>query len=112
MVRNTSSGGAGVLIAVFTYLQRTRMARFWDVIGGHWDRAGATRAEFGPEGVTLTDDVSRRALDWAGIDAVAKVRGATVLRSGISMTVIPDTALPEGLDAQTFRARLRDWRQG
>ena len=40
--------GAGFLIGVFAYLQRTRMSRFWDVIGTHWDRAGETRAEFGP----------------------------------------------------------------
>lgn len=103
--------GAGVLIAVFTYLQRTRMGRFWDVIGSHWDKAGETRADFGPDGVTLTDVVSKRMLQWAGIDAIAKVRGATVLRSGISMTVIPDTALPDGMDAPAFRARLRSWRQ-
>ena len=103
--------GAGVLVAIFTYLQRTRMGRFWDVIGGHWDKAGETRADFGPEGVTLTDAVSRRELAWSGVDAVARVRGGTVLRSGISMMVIPDTALPEGLDAPAFRARLRDWRQ-
>lgn len=102
--------GAGLLVAVFTYLQRTRMARLWDVIGAHWDKAGATRADFGPEGVVLSDAVSRRKLDWAGVDAIARVRGGTVLRSGISMTVIPDTALPEGLDGRAFRNRLRDWR--
>ena len=103
--------GAGLLIGVFAYLQRTRMARFWDVIGAHWEKAGAMTAEFGPEGVVLTDAVSKRRFDWSGIDAVAKVRGGTVLRSGISMTVIPDASLPEGLDGPAFRARLRDWRQ-
>ena len=103
--------GAACLVAVFTYLQRTRMARFWDIVGRHWDRAGATKAQFGPDGVILTDSVSHRELAWPAIDAVAKVRGGTVLRSGISMTVIPDAALPEGLEAEAFRDRIRTWRQ-
>ena len=103
--------GAAVLVAVFVYLQRTRMAQFWNVVGRHWDRAGETHAVFGPGGVTLSDAVSRRDLAWSAVDAVAPVRGATVLRSGISMIAIPDAALPAGLDAQAFRARLAAWRQ-
>ena len=102
--------GAGCLVAVFAYLQRTRMSRFWDVVGQHWDRAGHTEAIFGPEGVMLQDDVSSRQLSWQAIDAIAIVRGGTVLRSGISMTVIPDEVLPEGLDAKTFRSRISAWR--
>ena len=104
--------GAGMLIGVFAYLQRTRMARFWDVVGAHWDRAGETRAVFGPEGIALTDQVSQRELAWSAVDAVVPVRGGTVFRSGISMTVVPDAALPEGLDAKRFRGRINQWRQG
>ncbi|MCV6591486.1 MAG: hypothetical protein OIF48_00930 [Silicimonas sp.] len=103
--------GAGLLIAVFAYLQRTRMGRFWDVIGTHWQVAGRMRAEFDAEGVRISDDISTRAIHWGGIDAVARVRGATVLRSGISMDVIPDTALPEGLDLAQFRRQIADWRK-
>ncbi|NNE86441.1 MAG: hypothetical protein HKN27_00060 [Silicimonas sp.] len=103
--------GAAVLIAVFAYLQRTRMGRFWDVVGSHWDKAGETIVRFGPDGVKVTDQVSRRAFDWGAIDAIKGVRGGTVLRSGIAMVVIPDNALPEGLDAQAFRVRLNDWRK-
>ena len=103
--------GAACLVAVFIYLQRSRMSRFWDIVGSHWDRAGATEAQIGHEGVTLTDSNSRRELGWAAIDAVARVRGGTVLRSGISMTVIPDTALPEGLAPDAFRDRIRMWRK-
>lgn len=44
--------GAAFLIGVFAYLQRTRMGRFWDEIGTHWDRAGETEAVFGPNGMT------------------------------------------------------------
>ena len=102
--------GAAFLIGVFVYLQRTRMARFWDVIGQHWDTAGETEAVFGPEGITLTDRVSRRDLTWAAVDAVASVRGGTVFRSGISMVAVPDAALPEGMDARAFRARIAGWR--
>lgn len=102
--------GAGLLVGVFTYLQRTRMSRFWDVIGSHWDRAGVTQATFAADGVTLVDDVSQRQLSWPAIDAVATVRGATVLRSGISMTIVPDDALPEGTSATDFRKRISKWR--
>ena len=103
--------GAAFLVGVFGYLQRTRMSRFWDVVGSHWDRAGETRATFGPEGMTLADEVSHRQLTWAAIDAVAPIRGGTVFRSGISMTVVPDTALPGDLDAKSFRAQIASWRQ-
>ena len=102
--------GAGLLVGVFAYLQRTRMSRFWDVVGQHWDRTGAMAATFGPTGVTLSDDISKRELGWPAIDAIAPIRGGTVLRSGISMTVIPDSALPENLDAQSFRRAIKDWR--
>jgi len=103
--------GAGVLVVGFVYLQRTRMGQFWNVLGRHWEKAGETEAVFGPQGVTLTDAVSRREMTWAAVDAVASVRGATVLRSGISMIAVPDAALPEDLSPRDFRARLTGWRQ-
>ena len=102
--------GAGLLVGVFAYLQRTRMAQFWDVVGGHWDKAGDTQATFTPDGVTLVDSVSRRQLSWMAIDAVANVRGGTVLRSGISMTIVPDDVLPDGLPAKEFRKQINAWR--
>lgn len=102
--------GAGLLIGVFTYLQRTRMSRFWDVIGSHWDRAGVTQATFASDGITLVDDVSRRQLSWPAIDAVATFKGGTVLRSGISMTIVPDDSLPEGISAAAFRKQMDTWR--
>ena len=103
--------GAAFLIGVFGFLQRTRMDRFWDVIGSHWDRAGETEASFDANGLILTDDVSRRDLAWAAVDAVKGQRGVTVIRTGISMIAIPDATLPEGMTGQIFRARLNAWRQ-
>lgn len=102
--------GAAFLIGVFGYLQRTRMSRFWDIVGTHWDKAGETTATFSAEGLTLTDAVSRRDLSWPAIDAIKGLRGVTVLRSGISMIAVPDTALPEGMSPAEFRAQLNDWR--
>lgn len=102
--------GAAFLIGVFGYLQRTRMGRFWDVVGTHWDKAGKTVAVFGPDGVTLTDNVSRRVLKWAAIDAIASRKGVTVLRSGIAMIAVPDKDLPGGMTGKDFRARLHEWR--
>ena len=103
--------GAAFLIGVFGYLQRTRMSRFWDVVGAHWDKAGATEATFGSKGVLLIDDVSRRELNWAAIDAIKGLRGVTVLRSGISMTAVPDKVLPDGMNGAAFRAQLETWRR-
>jgi hypothetical protein len=102
--------GAAFLIGVFGYLQRTRMGRFWDVVGSHWDKAGTTEAIFGPDGVTLTDAVSRRVLKWAAIDAIAGRTGVTVLRSGIAMIAVPDKDLPQGMTGREFRTRLADWK--
>ena len=102
--------GAAFLIGVFGYLQRTRMSRFWDVVGTHWDKAGETKATFSSEGVILTDEVSHRDLNWDAIDAVKSIRGGTVLRSGISMMAIPDDALPGELTPSEFRKRINAWR--
>lgn len=102
--------GAAFLVGIFGYLQRTRMDRFWDVIGAHWDRAGETEAVFGPDGMVLTDAVSRREFDWAAIDAVKGQRGVTVIRSGISMIAVPDGALPDGMSGKAFREQLAAWR--
>jgi hypothetical protein len=102
--------GAGVLVLAVFGLQRTRMSRFWDVIGSHWDIAGTTEARFGPEGVVLADDISRRELSWAAIDAIRAARGVTVLRSGFSMIAVPDRTLPGNLTPKSFRARLLEWK--
>lgn len=104
--------GAAFLVGIFGYLQRTRMDRFWDVIGAHWDKAGETEAVFGPDGMSLTDAVSRRELAWEAIDAVKGQPGVTVIRSGISMIAVPDGTLPDGMSGKAFRARLTEWREG
>lgn len=103
--------GAAFLVGVFGYLQRTRMSRFWDVLGDHWHKAGDTEAVFAPDGLVLTDAVSRREFAWDAIDAVKGVRGATVLRSGFSMVAVPDACLPEGISGKSFRMQIDTWRR-
>ena len=102
--------GAGVMVAAFAYLQRTRMRQFYRIVGAHWDHTGEISARFDADGVELRDQVSDRRYAWAAIDAVQKAKGATVLRTGMSMIAIPDAAMPEGLDPGAFRARLNGWR--
>ncbi|MGI9393150.1 MAG: hypothetical protein ACR2OY_00750 [Boseongicola sp.] len=102
--------GAGTMIASFAYLQRTRMSRFWDELGRHWDRAGETEVHIDTSGLAIRDNVSQRTLNWAAIDAVKAVRGGTVFRSGISMLVVPDAALPSELRPKVFRERIAAWR--
>ena len=100
--------GAAVPVAVFAFLQRTRIGRFHEIIGRHWERAGVGSAVFDAEGVTLTDAVSRREITWNGIDAIAAARGVTVLRTGYAVIAIPDAAL-DGMSPETFRDRLHAW---
>ena len=102
--------GAGLMVGVFGYLQRTRMEQFWDEIGRHWDRAGETEIAFGPEGIEVSDQVSHRSMGWQAVDAVKQVRGGTVMRSGISMIVIADSSLPSGITPDGFRSAIADWR--
>lgn len=102
-------GGAGLMVGVFGYLQRTRMGRFWNEIGRHWDGAGETRIVFGPEGLEVSDQVSQLRLNWGGVDAIKPVQGGTVIRSGISMIVVPDGSLD--MEPQEFREQLAAWRQ-
>ena len=103
--------GAGVLIAAFGFLQTTRMGRFATEIGRHWDTAGAAEAVFDDAGFVMEDDVSRLELQWPGVEAVRAVRGGTVIRAGMRMIAIPDSAMPEGLRGRDFRTQLNDWRR-
>jgi hypothetical protein len=103
--------GCAVLVLGFVVLQRTRMGAFVAEIGRHWDRAGPTEARLGPSGLLLTDRVSRCELGWAAIDAVVPVRGATVMRTGIGMISIPDSALPPGLSPSALRERIERWQE-
>ena len=98
------------MVAAFAYLQRTRMRQFYRIVGAHWDHTGEISVRFDAQGVELRDDVSERRYSWAAINAVQKAKGATVLRTGMSMIAIPDAALTEGLDPGAFRARLNEWR--
>lgn len=102
--------GAGVMVSSFAYLQRTRMGRFHDEIGRHWDKAGEVEMVFAPSGVLISDQVERREMGWDAIDAVRGAKGVTALRSGFSMIVVPDGDLPEGVSGKVFRERLRAWR--
>lgn len=104
--------GIAVFVVGFVILQRLRMRRFVNAIGSHWEAAGRTRASFGPDGVVLADQVSRTEMGWAGVDGIVAIRGATVLRSGISMVAVPDAALPAGMTPRAFRERLEGWREG
>ena len=102
--------GAGLMVGVFGFLQRTRMEQFWDEIGRHWDRAGDTDMTFSSRGIELVDRVSTRSMGWDAVDAVKPVKGGTVIRSGISMIVIADETLPEGLSPEGFHDALAWWR--
>lgn len=102
--------GTLVFLLGFVVLQRLRMRQFVRVIGEHWALAGETEGRFGAAGVRLVNSVARIELGWDGVDAVAGVRGATVLRSGVSMIAIPDAALPAGLAPRAFRNRLEGWK--
>ncbi len=102
--------GVAVFIIGFFTLQRTRLTKFYKVLGMHWNEAGKTHASFGPEGVELRDNVSSRRHAWTGIDAIAAAPKSTVLRSGISMIAVPDSALPDELTPDAFRRQLLAWK--
>ncbi|MBT8389655.1 MAG: hypothetical protein KJP13_08410, partial [Altererythrobacter sp.] len=84
--------------------------QFYRIVGAHWDQTGEISLRIDAQGVDMRDDVSMQRYAWAAIDAVQKAKGATVLRTGMSMIAIPDAAIPEGMSASDFRARLNGWR--
>ena len=102
--------GAAVVMLGFAVLSRVRMRRFHEALGAHWQEAGRTKAWFDATGVRVMDGVGETRLDWRGVDGIAAIRGGTLLRAGISLVVVPDGALPDGLAPAEFRARLEGWR--
>lgn len=104
--------GAGIIVAAVAYLQRSRMGAFWDEIERHWQRTGEMRLILDEAGVLVRDAAEHRTLGWAGVDAVYPVEGGHVLRSGISMIIIPDKALPDGITPEMLTRRIGGWRAG
>lgn len=102
---------AGVVALWIIGLQRVRMARFYRALSAHWDKVGPMAIEFDDDGLVVTQTGSRMAFSWGVVDAVARARGGTVLRIGMTMIAVPDTALPENLSPGEFRARIANWRQ-
>ena len=103
--------GAAILVVGFLILQRTRMSKFAREIDRHGKLAGQTMARFSVAGIRLSDQLSETSLTWAGIDAIVGGRGATVLRSGMAMVTIPNSALPNALTPKAFRSQLNAWRE-
>jgi len=100
--------GFGIVILI---LQRTRMARFYNTLAAHWTRTGDMAATFDETGMAITQKGVEMRFDWAAVDAVVRTRGGTVFRTGMTMITVPDAALPKGMTAEAFRARIAQWRK-
>ena len=72
-------------------------------------RRGTVTAEFDPLGCRFNSEFGETTLNWFGINSVIDLGGATGLRSALVVYPIPDTAMPDGLTADEFRARLTAW---
>jgi len=99
--------GIGVVLVV---LQRSRMGRFYDVLGEHWTRTGEMTTRFDALGMRVSQTGSEMRFDWPAVDAMVKIRGGTVFRVGMTMISVPDRALPGGMTGEAFRAQVASWR--
>ncbi len=107
------TAGIGAVIAFGLWilaLQRVRMAKFYSALAEHWTRTGDMTATFDANGAHFTQSESEMRFSWVAVDDVVRTKGGTVFRIGMSMITIPDAALPNGMSAKDFRARLDDWR--
>lgn len=113
-----SSGGiwaafvAGLLLGgIGHWLRTSRVQRraIRSVLDAH-DRAGRRTLAAGPDGVRVETAMSLTSMRWAAIDRIGELEDATLLWSGATVLPVPDAALPRGMAADTFRARLATWR--
>ncbi len=74
------------------------------------EKAEPIRFRFTPKRFVLELSNARTEYLWSAIDEIAKLRGGTGLRIAAMVYAVADEDLPEGLDGDTFRARLNAWR--
>jgi hypothetical protein len=91
----------------FVLINRRRLQR---ALAREQDRRGTVTAQLDAEGCHFTSSFGETRLAWRSIDTVIDLGTGTGLRSGLLVYPLPNAALPEGLAAAAFRARLEDWR--
>ena len=76
----------------------------------HLEKVGESTAVFTANSVRVSDSTASAEFTWYGFDAINAVKDATVLRAGGMQYPIPNSALPEGLTPDAFRAQLQEWK--
>ncbi len=71
---------------------------------------GSTHVEFSDGGVEIQAYSGKVWMKWQGIDEIVGTKKGTVLICGLGRYIIPDDALPQGLEPEDFKSRLNKWK--
>ncbi|QHQ36997.1 YcxB family protein [Algicella marina] len=75
------------------------------------ERRGPATLRLSESGVATETAHGKASLPWAGIRAVEEIKpGIALLTSGFGAIILPDDALPAGLDRAEALARISRWR--
>jgi hypothetical protein len=72
-------------------------------------RRGAIILTVSQGGIAEQSGIGRIDVVWDAVDEIRALQGATVIRFGAMCFAVPDSALPEDLPPDDFRAQLSAW---
>ncbi len=97
----------GIVVWLLSY--RFSMAKLSTFAKEALERQGPIHAEFCAEHVTMKTDINSGTMSWRSFDEMYTMKDATGLRAGALMYAVPDSALPDGVRPNDFRADLMRW---
>ena len=98
--------GAGLVLAVW-WRQHLRL------VGTHQaynETGGNMTMQIGPEGVVAARPQITSQVTWDFVRALRGIDGATLIELPTARLIVPDAALPAGVDQAAFIAQLEAWR--
>lgn len=102
-------GGAGLGVFVSSLQVQGIAFRMVERVGRQIASEGEWQMEITPERITERSDTSLRRISMAIVDEVFAVQGGSVILSHGFGFILPDTALPERLSPEDFRAQVTRW---
>jgi hypothetical protein len=98
--------GAGLVFAVWWRQHRKLVG----VYSQYNDTGGTQSMHIGAAGISAQRPHIKSIIDWPFVNQVRSISGATLIELPAARLIVPDTALPEGVEPARFAAQLEEWR--
>ncbi len=100
--------GAALLLLVW-WRQHWRLV---GIYGQYNETAGTQILRLGAAGISAERPHIKSDISWPFVRALRQIDGATLIELPTARLIVPDDALPKGVDRAAFVAQLEAWRTG